>query len=194
MRSPLSRSSRASSPGKYPMRLREATVEAGAAFLLREVFGSEYGEGAAAFQLLLVSTGFILFRVPMHNLFLVRRELRLEMGIMAAAVVLNVVLNAWLIPRYDIVGAAWATLAAEFAALAAGAVCVHRWGLRVTGARFARVLVAAVVMTGAVFAIRDTVHVLVAVLAGVLVYGALLAALGGIPRDVRTYVAGLRRD
>ena len=82
--------------------------------LLNTLFGSGYLEGVGAFRLLILSIGFIFVSGAIHNVLLVCDRIRAEAWIVGGAAALNIGLNFLLIPLYGLVGAAFATAAAEF--------------------------------------------------------------------------------
>ncbi len=94
--------------------------------LLHALFGPEYVEGTAAFQLLILSIGFIFISGTIHNVLLVKDRMNVEMWIVAAAAGLNIGFNIILIPRYGLVGAAFATVLAEGLILLVGLLAVYR--------------------------------------------------------------------
>jgi O-antigen/teichoic acid export membrane protein len=102
-------------------------------------------------------------------------------GAFLAAFAFNLAANLALIPRFGFVGAAWVTVASELVLM----VPFH-WAVRraVPGVSILREMrypvLATVVMAPAVWWLREAVHPLAALAAGVLVYPAALWALGGI--------------
>ena len=98
----------------------------------------------------------------------------------AAAAILNVALNAALIPRYGIAGAAAATAVTEGIRMVIAALLARREGFPlVSGARLWRASAAALVMGGVVSQIAGTALV-VSVPASAVVYAVVLWAVGGI--------------
>jgi len=154
--------------------------------LLTALYGAEYLEGKAALQLLIVSIGQIFLYGMIHNVLVVYDRLKVEMWVMAVGAVINIILNIILIPLYGLVGAAFATVLAEGAILLLGLSLVWkelRVG-RVVSAMF-RPILAAVVM-GISLASLDF-NLAASLVMGVFVYITALAAMGGIPQDIRSY-------
>lgn len=100
--------------------------------LIRALFGAEYADGAGALRLVLLSVGCIFFSLAFHNILLVSNRLAAETRIVAAAAVVNIVLNVFLIPRYGLLGAASATVASEGLILAATYCAVGTLGISPT--------------------------------------------------------------
>jgi O-antigen/teichoic acid export membrane protein len=81
--------------------------------IVSAVFGSTYAGSAHAFRILALSFPLLCLNFALtHQLVGWNRE-RAYAAICAAALVVNLVLNAWLIPALSIEGAAWATLGTE---------------------------------------------------------------------------------
>jgi O-antigen/teichoic acid export membrane protein len=157
--------------------------------LLHLLFGSAYASGAVALRLLMLAGGCFIVHSALGNVFLAREHTLALSRIHVVAAVVNVVVNVWAIPRYGIVGAAAATLAAE------GLTAVAEWWVigRVTGLASrlpAAVVVAAGVMAGTT-ALLSGQPLGVRVAAGAVVYVAVLAAAGGAElRGIVTLVLG----
>lgn len=98
-----------------------------------------------------------------------------------AAVVFNLVANTLLIPRYGYVGAAWVTVLSEVVLLVPFQVLAARAAPDVSLLREAvRPILATLLMAPVAWWLRDAVHPLAAIVAGMLVYPAALWSLGGI--------------
>ncbi len=112
-------------------------------------------------------------------------------GAFVAALVFNVAANLLLIPRYGYVAAAWVTVGSELVLLAP-----FWWAASqaVPGVSLVRPLwqplIASAVMAVPVWWLRDT-NVLLAILAGVLVYPAALWLLGGVDAEERGLLCAL---
>jgi O-antigen/teichoic acid export membrane protein len=95
---------------------------------VRFLFGPDYAPSARAAQLLLPSALFMfLSNFGETSLACVNRW-RAIVIVSTLTLLLNIALNLALIPRLGFVGAAWATLASEFAYCAATAVAMRRYG------------------------------------------------------------------
>jgi O-antigen/teichoic acid export membrane protein len=110
------------------------------------------------------------------------------------ALVFNVVANLLLIPRFSYVGAAWVTVASELVLLvpfqrAAAHVCP---GVSVLSeARLP--LIGTLIMAPVVWWLRDAIHPIAAIVAGVVVYALALWSLGGIDAQQRRLLAQIVR-
>jgi O-antigen/teichoic acid export membrane protein len=161
-------------------------------------FGPEYRSAAAVTVVLALGQLVSAAAGPCGTVLNMSGRVRLTMVDNVAALVLNVVLNVLLIPRYGIVGAAVAWSASLVVANVAK-VLQARYvvGVTATGASLGRVLLASVPAAGAAALLTQWVHhwaavVLVAapVVAGVFL--GVLVALGVQPED-RELVASLVR-
>jgi O-antigen/teichoic acid export membrane protein len=142
-------------------------------------FGGGYVAGSLALQILIWSVPVALFRNVAVGLLIARDRQHdvLLTTVWAAAV--NVALNLALIPPFGMAGAAAATVATELVRTVAALRYAGRARLPLTpAARFWRAGVAAAVMAAVLLAIRPPLWA--AVPLGAAVYGAVLAALGGV--------------
>ncbi len=156
--------------------------------LLNTVFGQDYVEGAAAFRLLLLSIGFIFLSSMTHNILLAADRLKVETWIIAGAAVLNVGLNLMLIPRYGLVGAAFATALAEGLILFLTLLTVSRLGIRPGYRAMIRPAVATLLMGVTLIGLGRQQHLALSLAVGIAAFVAVLAVIGGIPRDVEIYL------
>lgn len=162
------------------------TIAAGE--ILQIVFGPAYADAAAPLALLIWSSVTVYANAPFGFLLLARHQDRRYMWIAVAGAVVNLALNAVLIPTIGMVGAATATLGAEVVVLAS-----IIWFTRdVSLAILARSLPPALLLAGltglAVWPVRDS---------GLVVpVGAIVFLIGGIVLGVlptRTVLGALRR-
>jgi O-antigen/teichoic acid export membrane protein len=148
--------------------------------LLTFLFGAEFAAAGPAFQVLLASIGVLALHGTGHNVFIALNQTRREMVIFASAAAVNIVLNAVLIPRYGLLGAATATLAAEGLILVMSAISLHRTGIAATGVRLVSPIVATATMSLALVLLSHRLPVPAAIAAGGIIYLATLAATGGV--------------
>ncbi len=143
-------------------------------------FGEQFGAAGPVLQILVLSVPFLLLRGVLQQGLIVHDQQRLILRSTVAAVILNLALNATLIPTLGMTGAAVSTLATE----------VARWGLVlvfVRSVRFPllgprrvwRAALATAVMVAALRAMEDPA-VWSAVPLGAAVYAACLTLTGGI--------------
>ena len=106
---------------------------------------------------------------------------RLLTGAFIAALVFNVAANLILIPRFGYVGAAWVTVASEVVLLVPFSRAAAKVAPSVSLLREARIpLLAILLMAPVVWWLRDAIHPLAAIAAGLLIYPTALWSLGGI--------------
>jgi O-antigen/teichoic acid export membrane protein len=86
--------------------------------LIAVVFGSTYANSARPLQILVWSSVFIFVSIPFGNLFNSLNKQAIVAKAAGIGVVLNVILNLLLIPRYSLIGASIATVSTEFLILA----------------------------------------------------------------------------
>jgi O-antigen/teichoic acid export membrane protein len=151
--------------------------------LLRAIFGAEFAPAATALQLLLVSLFFVALHGASRNLFLAYDRLGVESWIMAAGVVVNVILNLILIPRFGLNGAAFATAAADGAILALCAIAIAHFGVRPALRLLLVPLFAGAAMAVALWLVGVDRAAFVSIIVGGIVYAGALAALTRLSRD-----------
>jgi O-antigen/teichoic acid export membrane protein len=91
-----------------------AVLAATAGWLVPAVFGAPYASAAPAFRILAMALPLLSLNLALTHQLVAWNRQRAYAGICAASLVVNVALNAWLIPALSIDGAAWATLGTEF--------------------------------------------------------------------------------
>jgi O-antigen/teichoic acid export membrane protein len=148
--------------------------------LLRLLFGEPFAAGGAALQLLAVSIGLFALHGTTRSVFVARHQTRLEAMVFAVAAALNIALNFALIPRYGIVGAAFATLAAEALILATCIVWLARLGASYPLLPLLRPVGASLVMGAVLYRFGGEVAVPLLIAGGGTLYLVLLMVSGGI--------------
>lgn len=155
-----------------------------AAPMLELVFGSEYANGAGAFQFLLISVGCVFLQVTNHNVFLAVNHLKTEMKIFAAAAAINIILNILIIPHYGIIGASAVTAFAEILALVIGYFVIRKLGVPINIKTLWKPLAASGVM-GAILLISNISYSLIlSLIVGSIIYVLALFMLGVTPKKV----------
>jgi O-antigen/teichoic acid export membrane protein len=152
--------------------------------LMRLFFGEEFVPAAPALPVLGGAFVFICYGYLTGNLLLILGIQKKQIVVGLAGLVVNVIGNLILVPRYGFEGAAWMTLVTEVVVVGTGGYYVVRalGGLRVVSVgRLPRVLAAAATLTAALVAVRAAGGGLAAlsVAAGVL-YPALLIGCGAV--------------
>ncbi|MCG8550284.1 MAG: polysaccharide biosynthesis C-terminal domain-containing protein, partial [Desulfobacterales bacterium] len=78
--------------------------------LILLLFGEEYHLSARVLRIHIWAGIFVFFNNTVWTWYLAKNKQQLANYRIMTGLVLNITLNYWLIPRYGIVGAAWATL------------------------------------------------------------------------------------
>jgi len=153
--------------------------------LIGLVMGAEYVDGAAPFRIILASAGLLFLGGVLHNLFLASGRLATETRIHGLAALLNVCLNLFLIPRYGLMGAAWATLSAEACGLVGAGIVLKRAGDLAGMSAILRPLLAALIMGTVVGFVGVERSLALTIPVGVITYGLGLVALRAVPEDLK---------
>jgi O-antigen/teichoic acid export membrane protein len=112
--------------------LAGATLASVAAWLIPAVYGSAYTAAVPAFRVLLAAFPLMALNYALTQQLIGWNGQRTFAALSAVALVVNLGVNAWLIPALAIVGAAWATVATE-AVLTAGCAAALVAGRRGKG-------------------------------------------------------------
>jgi len=153
--------------------------------LITLVFGADYGPSALPLSILIASIPFLLYKDIAMVAMVAGGHEKAVLRFTALAVVVNLVGNLLVIPRFGMVGAAATTLATEVLRALLGAFYVRREQLPLLPfARIWRVLLASAAMA-LVLVLVPAPHVLIAVALGAGVFGVVLLACGGIVRGER---------
>lgn len=159
--------------------------------LLQAVFGPDYLEGAGAFRLLILSTGFIFIHGAIHNIMLACDRMKLEMLIFTAAAGLNIGLNLIIIPSYGIAGAAFVTALAEGLLLVMMLFAIYKMNIRLDFRPIFKPLLSAGVMAASLMALGSGGNLALYLGVGFVVYILALFAFRGIPQDAQPHLRNL---
>jgi O-antigen/teichoic acid export membrane protein len=124
--------------------------------VLQLVFGPAYAGAAAPLALLIWSSVTVYANAPFGFLLLARHEDRRYMWIAVAGAIVNLAMNAVLIPTIGMVGAATATLGAEVVVLAAMVWYTRDTSLTILARSLPPALVLAAITGLAVWPVRDS--------------------------------------
>jgi len=141
--------------------------------IIFSLYTNSYADSILPLRILLIGLIFSFISFPLASLLNAVNRQGTQTGIMAIVMVVNLVLNAFLIPKFGIVGAAFSALVgnillATFGFVIARQITVLPW--REIFTNLVLVIIAGVVMGLAVFGTAQYFHYLVAVLVGVVIY------------------------
>ncbi len=176
-------------------------IESTAPYVVHLFAGSEYVAAVTPLRILCVGL-LASFIIPILTLLsLARGTQRSMVRPTLLMLIVNVVLNALVIPRYGIAGCAWATVASEFTGLAVMTRVVQR-ELRLRPSHYLRPLPAAAATTTALAAVWPFWHfhpasflqLIISLVVVAVVFGSVLAMCGGFPRSIQKIVLPGRRS
>jgi len=146
--------------------------------------GEGYAKAVPVLQWLVFVLIPIFLDFPIGSLLNASNRQATKTAIMGVTMVINVILNAWLVPTYGIVGAAWAALASFSFLFVAGLRYVPQL---IPGYHFSHLLrmlapivVSGAVMAGFVWFFRPIIGLIPVVVLAVVLYGVLLMASGSV--------------
>jgi O-antigen/teichoic acid export membrane protein len=152
--------------------------------LLSLLFGDAFRDGTTAFRILLVSIGLLFIHGALYGAYMARHRLGLQTVVLAVAVVVNLALNAMLIPSHGIVGSAIATAAAEAVILVCSATVLWRWHWRPDLRPLLKPAAAVLGMAAVLYVLPASWPVLLRITLSATVYAVLLIAIGGLPPQI----------
>lgn len=85
----------------------------GSDLFYKKTFGTEYNKSSEYFNLLLLSLPFVYLSMPFSTYFVRRNLLHFQLAVVFASVLLNILLNYYLIPAYGVYGAIYSTIIAR---------------------------------------------------------------------------------
>ena len=149
------------------------------------IFGSEYAESITALQILVWSEVFIFISMPFANLFNSMNKQVLTTVITGVCLIINVVFNLALIPRYGLIGASTTTVITEAVSLILCLVFAAGMKRGFSGKDIkylAKVIVASILM-GIYILLVHELNLILIIVSSVLLYFILLYAIKGIEKE-----------
>ncbi len=148
--------------------------------LIGQVFGLSYLPAGAALEVLIWSIPIALFRNVAVSALVARNRQDQVLRTTTGSTILNLILNLLLIPRFGILGAAWATVATELLRTVLALRFVAQEGLVfVPLVRLSRPIVSGLVMVALLLVVRPA-NLWAAIALGGAGYIAVLSLLGGV--------------
>ncbi|MFZ0547318.1 MAG: polysaccharide biosynthesis C-terminal domain-containing protein [Candidatus Promineifilaceae bacterium] len=149
------------------------------------VYGDAFGETIPTLQIMIWAVVFAFINVPNARLILVYNRQQTAGWMTGISMLVNVILNLWLIPRYGIAGAAVARTAATavlfFQLYGYAQLSIHMENVLPL---FTRPFLATLIMAAVVWPIRH-LPLLWPIIAGIIVYGTAAYFLKAIPEEAR---------
>jgi O-antigen/teichoic acid export membrane protein len=103
--------------------------------LVSALYGAEYIESAACLQVLIWAAAIMFITMALGNALVAANKQKITMLFAILSAILNIVLNALLIPAYSYIGASVATVVTEFMGLVFGFSLLYRYGYKMGIAR-----------------------------------------------------------
>lgn len=89
-----------------------------APFVVNAFFDDSFAPAAPALRILIIGQMFAFMSLLFSNLLIVQRKEKIGLYVVMTCAIINIALNAVLIPKFSLYGASWATVVAELANLA----------------------------------------------------------------------------
>lgn len=150
---------------------------------LIQLIWPEFEQAIPALIVFMLALPFLFANYPIGNLLNAANLQRRNTAQMCVALLVNIALNAVLIPLYDVLGAAIAQLVSSVVLIALGlplAYSVAPFAVAQLTRRTLALGLAALLMAGAVWLVQDLTTLVVSIAIGAIVYPAAVLALGGV--------------
>ncbi len=149
------------------------------------LYGIQYLPSVPVFRILLVSLFFSYLSIISGALLNATNHQKIQTGLIATVLVVNIILNLILIPKFGIIGAAYVALFSNIVLWLLGLVFVRRV-IALPSEKLlrngARILCLAVIMAVLVYFLTLNFSIIFTIPIGVVVYGALLLLTGAVDR------------
>jgi len=160
------------------------------------VFGADYAESTRAVQILVWSIVVTFVATPFATLFSTANKQSIVTKVTVFGTLLNIVLNAVLIPKYSFIGASIATVVSTSIYLVPYYAFSVKIGHKIDGRKIISTLVKVIISSGlmAVFVVHlNALSLTILVPSAAAVYIALILALRGIDRQDKDFAKSLFR-
>lgn len=150
------------------------------------MYGSVFEASIQPLKIFMISLVFIFLNFPVGNLLNACNKQTINTINMGIALVVNIILNIILIPKYTFMGASIAALATAVLLLGLGLPWVSTiiyYSKKYILVRFLKTLFSGSVMAGFILFFRSQINILVLIFIGALVYLGVLYILRGITKD-----------
>lgn len=159
-------------------------------------FGDSYAPSIPVLRILLVSLIFSYLSIISGSLLNAVNRQRIQTSLVATVLVLNVLMNLYLIPRFNIIGAAYAALISNFILWILGFYFVNRTVRLQNFALFKagyQTFIPAILMAGLVYFLTFKLTYFITIPVGVVLYGGLLFLSGMVDKiTVLTFYQKIR--
>lgn len=147
------------------------------------IYGPVFGAARIPLQIFMGSLIFVFCNYPVGNLLNACNRQTINTINMGIALALNVILNIFLIPRYNYVGAAVAAAISNIVLVLLGLPWIRKlapYSNRYIALKFAKALVAAAAMGIVVYLLKDVLHFIIIIPLAVIVYLVCIILIRGV--------------
>ena len=171
-------------------------ISLGVAILAKPVILTLYGDGYAPaimpLQILMLGLFFVFLNFPVGSLLNGCNKQVANTVLVGVTMVINIVLNIFLIPVYSFVGASIAFLISHSFLFLVGSIVARQiipYDLKGFFNIILKVVVSALAMSGVIFYLRESLHFVILILIGALIYFIVMFLVGGLKKkDVQYFV------
>lgn len=152
--------------------------------------GDNFGDSINLLRILSIAVVFVFFSTLSNNLVIAVQKQKQLMTISLISVVVNVVLNLWLIPKYSYFAAAWITVLTEFIVMTLSGWFVWRFVSILPNLKIGLKSLLATLAMGLFLWYFNHLNFIILAVVGSLVYFIALYLVGGLPREVMEKLLG----
>ena len=144
------------------------------------IFGSEFSGSAVALQVLIWASAVMYVTMVLGTTLVTANKQMFGLKVNIITVILNIIMNVFMIPRYSYVGAAITTIVSEVFGLIIGIYYLNRWGykLNMKNIFLPPLLGLSVAGVASIILITMNVNVLIISLIFILLYGMIVYKTG----------------
>lgn len=152
--------------------------------------GDDFVDSINLLRILSIAVVFVFFSTLSNNLVIAVQKQKQLMTISLISVVVNVVLNLWLIPKYSYFAAAWITVLTEFIVTILSGWFVWRFVSILPNLKIGMKSIVATLVMGIFLWFFNELNFIVLVMIGSMVYFIVLYLIGGLPREAMEKLLG----
>jgi len=169
-------------------------ISLGVAILAKPIilffYGEQYLPAAWPLTILMLGLFFVFVNFPLGSLLSGCDRQVLNTKLVGVTMIINIILNIILIPKYSFTGASLAFLASHsflFIISMIYARQIIKYDLKELGSSFLRALISSLIMAGTLYFIEYSMNVVLAILVGGIVYTVFILIFKGITKDDINY-------
>lgn len=154
--------------------------------IITKFYGSEYESSIIVLQVLILGLVFIFLNFPIGSLMNACNYQTINTILLGVTMIINIIANLILLPRYGIVGAAIAFLCSHGFMFVSGLIVANRiikYDKIFLLIKFLKTILAAALMVVSIYIVKDYYHLAVSIMIGGVVYAFILFIIKGFTKS-----------